>query len=64
MDNELVGYFKVRENTPKTVVGTSGFLWSTQVLLQFLFHAIFSAFSPRNSNFGFIFTGHAGVPRR
>jgi hypothetical protein len=28
MDNALVGYFKVRENTPKTVVGISGFLWS------------------------------------
>jgi hypothetical protein len=28
MDNALGGYFKVRGNTPKTVVRTSGFLWS------------------------------------
>jgi hypothetical protein len=34
MDNASVGIgcFKVRENTPKTVVGTSGLYRATQVL--------------------------------
>jgi hypothetical protein len=38
MDNALVGYFKVRKNTPKTVVGISGFLRSnTSIRLQNVF---------------------------